>query len=56
MCGLIEEYGDLKKAEGKAESIVQMLQSGLSHEEVAKILSMSVDKVEELESLAMVNA
>lgn len=60
MCGLIEEYGDLKraegKAEGKAESIVQMLQSGLSYEDVARILKMPMDKVKELESLVLANA
>lgn len=51
MCGLIEEYGNQKKAEGKAEIIVQMLQSGFSYEEVARILSISVDEVKELKSL-----
>lgn len=56
MCELIEEYGDLKKAEGKAETIVQMLQSGFSHEDIARILKMSVDKVKELESLVMMDA
>ena len=56
MCELIAEYGDQKKAEGKAEFIVQMLQSGLSYEDVARILKLPVDKVKELENLVMVNA
>ncbi len=55
MCGLIEEYGDQRAAEvqekTRAEIIVQMLQSGLSYEDVARILKMPVDRVKELESL-----
>ncbi len=60
MCELIEEYGNLKRAEGIAEgiaeSIIQMLQSGLSYEDVARILKMPVDKVKELENLVITNA
>lgn len=60
MCGLIEEYADQRAAEvqekTRAEIIVQMLQSGLGHEDVARILKMSVDKVKELENLVIVNA
>lgn len=59
MCRLIEEYTDQRVTEvqekTKAEIIVQMLQSGLSYEDVARILSMSVEEVKESESLVMVN-